>query len=56
MIKDLEEVRRDERRRVIEWFLTEVGGLYHGCMTGDCPHTDTQDCIDRLDKDITEEQ
>jgi hypothetical protein len=42
-----------ERRKKIEDLEGKIAGVrYHGCLTGDCPHDDANDCLKSLSKDV----
>ena len=42
-------------RELLHWMLTRMAAQDHGCLTGDCPHDDQNDCVDSLLKHWTEE-
>ena len=46
---------RKDQRKIIAWVLTAIEES-HGCTTGDCPHTNKEECIDAMLKQYRMEE
>lgn len=46
-------IERDNAARNAVEFMLKINGEYHGCLTGDCPHTSNADCIKHLVSELT---